>query len=87
MNLYCLFDRMSQEYLPVFQAHNDLVATREFRNVAANNAPGNTVASNTEDYDLYQVGSRDTRTGVITPLKEPLFVTAGLQIIRGQENS
>jgi len=80
LNLYCLFDRIAGNFLPLFQANNDLVATREFRTVANNKVTGNTIATNTEDYDLYQVGTWDPRSGSIESIT-PMIVASGTQLL------
>lgn len=64
VNLYSVFDILAKEYGPVFQAKNDAVASRNFKNFFIDNA-----VSNPEEYQLWQLGEYDVDEGVITPVK------------------
>lgn len=81
IKLYALRDIKMERFMPLFQAHNDLVALREFRSVANNKALGNTIAHNTEDYDLYLVGTYDPETAMIKSAAAQLIIT-GVDLTR-----
>lgn len=52
IGLYSVYDRISCEYGPIFQAKNDQVALRNFYNLLKG-------VTYKDDFDLYHIGSRD----------------------------
>lgn len=65
--LYCIYDRVAGTYGDLFMAQKPELAVRKFRYVLQNSPM---VAA---DCDLFEVGSFDTETGVITSLP-PKFI-------------
>lgn len=53
MNLYAIYDTLVGESGPVFQAKNDQVALRQFRNLVKGEV------LNTSEYELYCLGVYD----------------------------
>lgn len=62
LGLYSVYDKVAEEYGPVFQAVNDRVASRNFSQMLTN--PNTPV--NTEDFELYRLARFDTHTGSVT---------------------
>lgn len=56
-NIYTIYDKVSQECGPVFQAKNFGVAKRYVEDMVKNNP------IKLDEYTLYQIGSYDTETG------------------------
>jgi len=54
--LYSINDRVAGEFGPVFQAVNDGVAIRNYKNLLKE-------AQSVEDYSLFYLGTFDTQTG------------------------
>lgn len=56
-NIYTIYDKVSKECGPVFQAKNFGVAKRYVEDMVKNNP------IKLDEYTLYQIGSYDTETG------------------------
>lgn len=56
-NIYTIYDKVSKECGPVFQAKNFGVAKRYLEDMVKNNP------IKFDEYTLYQIGSHDTETG------------------------
>lgn len=56
-NIYTIYDKVSQECGPVFQAKNFGVAKRYVEDMVKNNP------IKLDEYSLYQIGSYETETG------------------------
>lgn len=65
LSLYSLYDRIGQEYGPLFADRNDAAAIRVTRN-SLEKSPF------PQDFSLRCVGAVDTTTGEITPLSPVL---------------
>lgn len=65
--LYVIYDRVAEECGPVFQAHNDGVALREFRKLLQQ-------VTRQEEYKLYLVGNIDQAKMLIEPVVPPVEV-------------
>lgn len=64
--LYVIYDRTAEEAGPLFEAPNDGVALRNYRNVM-DKVPGYQRA----DYRLYKLGSLDEHTMAMTVVVAP----------------
>lgn len=64
MNLYVVYDKIAGECGPVFEAKNDGVAMRQYRNLINENP---TVVQ--DDFSLMQVGTIDKESMIIEPLQ------------------
>lgn len=59
MHLYYVYDRMADEYGPIFEQRNHGVARRTFEQMVQK------WAGRPEEYRLYCVGDKDQETGLI----------------------
>lgn len=66
MNIYSIFDNKALAYNQPFLMKNDNMATRAFSNLA--NDPESNISANPDDFVLYQIGSFDETTGLISHL-------------------
>lgn len=64
-NIYSIYDRKAQYYLPVFQHRSNADAIRDFANVVTSSETP--IAQYPADYDLVIIGSLDLESGQITP--------------------
>ena len=78
--VFAIKDTKSEFWSP-FAHFNEQTAQREFALMV--NSIDNPVAQNPADYELWQVGSYDTTTGVIEPLL--LFVCNGFSVKKVSE--
>jgi len=69
VQLFAVYDRIAQDYAQPFQSKNEDTASRSFL-AGAEGQPNST------DFELYTVGSYDTSTGLIEPLKSPIFISS-----------
>lgn len=60
MYLYTVYDRMSEEYGPLFEQKNSGVARRTYKQMLEK------FAGREDEYRMYCMGWRDTETGDIT---------------------
>ena len=58
--IYTVFDKVAEEYGPLFEAKNDAVALRQFKHLIAT-----VVVENRDDYVLYSCGTFDHDAGVM----------------------
>lgn len=58
--IYTVFDKVADEYGPLFEAKNNNVALRQFRQLIAT-----VVVENRDDYVLYSCGTFDHDTGTL----------------------
>lgn len=64
-NVYSLYDRKAQYYLPLFTMRSDADAVRQFASiVTTSDTP---ISQYPADYDLVRLGSIDLETGLINP--------------------
>jgi len=78
MNVYAIFDRKAQKYGPIQLELNHFTVQRALSQVVNGDPNQSLLAKFTEDYDLYQVGSYDDQTGILTSKIE--FVCNLIQI-------
>lgn len=60
LNIYTVYDKVAEEAGPLFQAVNDGIALRNYRNMQIPESLKN-------DYSLYRIGTYDTVTMEIVP--------------------
>lgn len=58
--IYTVFDKVAEEYGPLFEAKNDGVALRQFKQLL-----NTVVVENRDDYVLYSCGTFDHDAGVM----------------------
>lgn len=75
MRLYSIFDRIAEEFGPVFEAKNDSVAIRNWRNTLER-AEG----VREDEYRLYWIGTIDHSTGKIVPTDIPAEVMTAVAL-------
>lgn len=74
--VYAVYDRKAQYYLPPFVCRGDAEATRMFSEaVMTSETP---ISQYPADFDLVKVGSFDLETGVLTPENIPTLMLNGL---------
>lgn len=74
--VYAVYDRKAQYYLPPFTARGDAEASRMFTDaVMTSETP---ISQYPADFDLVKVGSFDLDTGVLTPEQPPRLMVNGL---------
>jgi hypothetical protein len=73
MRLYVAYDRVAEEAGPVFQAANDGVAARKFRQILQE-----VPAIDLDGYKLYSVGQYDSTEMLVTGFDVPLEVLVEL---------
>jgi len=66
--LYCIYDSLAEEAGPIFQAANDAVAARSFRNVVKDFKEGR------QDYTLMKLGTYDEKSVKLDGLDEALVI-------------
>ncbi len=62
VNIYTIYDKVSEECGPVFQSKNDVVAYRAFKHLISEES-----SVNPNDYDLYCLGLFDTESRFFVP--------------------
>jgi hypothetical protein len=67
--VFTVFDSAANAFLQPFVATTPEIAIREFRSIV--NQPGHQFNKYPEDYTLFQVGSFNQETGILTPLTSP----------------
>lgn len=74
--IYAVYDRKAQYYLPPFTARGDAEAIRSFTEVVVT---GETPLSQyPSDFDLVKIGSFHLETGVLSPENIPVLMLNGL---------
>lgn len=79
INCYSFYDVQSQMYDTPFHAESDLHAKRHFYIVA--NKPNTQIHTFTSSFELYLIGTFNTKTGIYIPAEKPLMVINGREII------
>lgn len=78
MKLYSVFDRKGAYYLPLFQAHTDGEAVRQFMElVVSSETP---ISRFPSDYQLVWIGELDLHSGLITQ-DDISFIISGEQAL------
>ena len=75
--LFSTFDRVAGTFESPAPFVSEPVAIRAFKNVI--DTETSFTGLNYRDFDLFEVGSFDTATGIIEPVS-PRFVTSGLDV-------
>ncbi|CAC9438138.1 hypothetical protein BSPLISOX_2498 [uncultured Gammaproteobacteria bacterium] len=73
-----LWDKKAKFFASPFTSTNIDTAIRDFQNIVSN--PKNSFYSHKEDYDLFEIASFNSDTGVIKPLPKPKFILNGENI-------
>lgn len=77
MKLFSVFDRKAQEFGPLFEAKNEDVAIRQFKNMLSSER-----MLSPEDYDLYSFGEFDREKGhILLEAEDNFIVFAGENFI------
>lgn len=71
INLYSIFDKVAEEFGPLYQAKNDAVAQRNFY-MAVKDIDGT-------QHDLYRIGSWDTETGLLNSIDTPVAIPTNVR--------
>lgn len=74
LKIFSVYDNKAAAFLPPFFMSNTAVAQRAFSDAVSD--PSHAFAKNPTDYNLFEVGSFDDLTAVITPLA--LFENLGM---------
>ena len=70
--IYTVFDKVAEEYGPLFEAKNDGVALRQFKQLI-----DTVVVGNRDDYVLYSCGTFDHENGALVRLNLEIVAYAG----------
>lgn len=65
--VFCTYDRASESYSPPFAAPHAGVAIRSFTDAVTNPAMDTDISKHADDFDLFEIGTFDSSTGIITP--------------------
>jgi len=79
--LFTVYDSVAEDYGPIFEAKNEVVAVRSFKQMLQN--PNNPVVI--EDFLLYYLGEYDHDTAVIELASKPTIVVTGADVKRSIE--
>lgn len=79
LNLYAIHDQAVKEYIGPEPAKTHGEAERRFK-ANVNNPQNGNLYTSPEHFSLHHIGTYDSETGVITPLKEPAHVISALQL-------
>lgn len=77
LHLFSVRDAKAEAFIPPFVLPNEAMAVREFTGCV--NDRQHAFSRNAEDYSLYEVGTFDDQTGVITRPNEPRFIVKAIQ--------
>lgn len=76
VNLYSIYDRKAQYYLPLFQASSDAQAERQFAQIVTQSETD--VSKYPADFDLVRLGALNVETGYIEPEQPIGLIINGL---------
>lgn len=76
--LYVIYDRIAQECGPIFEAKNDGVAFRMYRDLIQSKEKDPNFTQ--EEYICYRISSFDRETMVLTPEREPTLLMIGTEV-------
>lgn len=76
MKVYTIFDTVANKSGPLFEAENDGVASRNYKQLIQ----GNLFA---HEFLLYCVGVYDYDTMVITPTNQPIHILVNMEVSNG----
>lgn len=82
-NLYVIYDRVAEESGPVFEAVNDGIANRRYKALISEQSHE---WFDENDYILFQVGTIDKTTNVVTAI-EPNEIYIKLSLIDEEKNA
>lgn len=85
MNLYTVYDKASKIYGNPWPAHNDVTATRQFKQEVNRQAETNPIYTNPSDFALFQIGEYDNESGRITPVMQKIIVEASTLVNKPEE--
>lgn len=83
-NVYSIFDAAAEAYFPPFFLHTEGMAIRGFTDAV--NDPESQVGKHPKDYTLFQIGTFDDNTGIITPLQTNKPLGNGLHFVVKSDN-
>ena len=72
-NIYAVKDEVALDFPFIFEAINDGMMKRVVKG-ALLSKERNVFTDNLKDKVIFQIGERETKTGVITALEQPLFI-------------
>lgn len=75
LKMYCIHDRVAEQYAPPFLMPNDNTATRAFVGLCTDQ--DSRIAANPSDFNLYRVGEFDDESCVLTVEEFPVIVKRG----------
>lgn len=71
--MYVIYDRIAGIYGTPFTSLNDATAVRQFRHQIASN-----LMAEPTDFELYECGSFDAHSGLVTALPQNRFIEKGV---------
>lgn len=80
--VYAYYDKKSKNFLQLQVYQNEPVATRQFALLIEDETT--LMNKYPEDFDLYELGTYDSETGLIEPNKVPNLVITGADIEDGE---
>lgn len=78
--LYAIYDKKALFFSPPHCLHNKADALRFFDELLHDSQTR--LCKYPADYQIYELGEWDERTGIITALKQPLFLEEGAAFIK-----
>lgn len=73
VNIYAVKDEVALDFPFTFESPNDGMMERIIKGALLTKEP-NVINTNIKDKVIYQVGERDTTTGLLKGLTQPLFI-------------
>lgn len=83
--LYVVKDEKIGFNQQLLSAENDQVALRSF--AIGVNTPGSLMNTNPEDFNLYQVGTFNSESGIIEPMSAPLLIGKAVEYKKQPKNA
>lgn len=80
LQLFCVYDSVSQKYFPPFADDNSASAMRQFGDILSD--PKSALGRHVADYQLYRVAEFRVDTGVIHPLGIPELLSDGGELFK-----
>lgn len=83
LKLFSVYDRKSKIYQPPFYCHNVGHATRMFTGIFSE--PGKVFSAFPYDFEVWESGSYDDQTGMVTPLEKIIYICTAADLLVTQD--
>lgn len=85
LKMYCIYDRKTEIHHPPNMAHNTGHALRVFTEIFA--TPNQVFGKYPEDFQIFEVGSFDDQSGMLTALKTPHLICSGTELMTSKTST